>query len=129
MTLKLLSTAAFAFVLIGAPAAFAQDNNAATPDATTESNSQNDSMTTSATGANEWTEGDRAFFDSNRAVFGGFFTDDSMSTARSQAEMDAEWSKLSPENQAAAKDACQGVSAERGKYSAFTIDMCAKIGG
>lgn len=133
MSIKLLSTAAIALSLLGAPVAFAQTDGAAGVSGSVGSSSPNgagdpDSMTTEST-ANGWTDSDRTFYDTNRAAFGGFFTDDSMATARTAAEMDTAWGAMSVENQAAVAAACAGISAERGKYSAFTTELCTKYGG
>ncbi|MGD9913313.1 MAG: hypothetical protein AB7S80_04465 [Rhizobiaceae bacterium] len=123
MSIKLLSTAAIALSLLGAPVAFAQNDDAGA----SANVGSSDSMTTESTSSG-WTDADRAFYDTNRAAFGGFFTDDSMSTPRSAAEMDTAWGAMSAENQAAVAAACAGISADRGKYSAFTTELCTKYG-
>lgn len=108
--MKLVCSAALALSVLAAPAAFAQGNDAA--------------------GAKiEWTQGDKDFYGANAALFGPFFTDDTMMTPRSQEEIDAAWAAMDQPNQAALIAACSGVSAEGGKYSAFTTELCAKMGG
>lgn len=131
MTLKLLTATALALSLAAAPAAFAQSGSSATGDASGDSNQpavQTDQGTTSSTGTNEgMTDADKKFFTDN-ASFSAFFTDDSMTTMKSDAEVAAAFQAMGADDQAAAKSACEAVQNDRGSHGSVTIALCQQIG-
>jgi hypothetical protein len=131
MKLKLLTAAALALSLAAAPVAFAQSGTSATGDASGDSNQpavKTDQGTTSSTGATEgMTDADRKFYTDN-AMFSSFFTDDSMATMKSEAEVQAAFQAMGADDQAGAKAACEAVQNDRGSHGSVTIALCQQIG-
>lgn len=135
MQLKLLTATALVLSLAAAPVAFAQSGastgSSATGDASGDSNQpavKTDQGTTSSTGTNEgMTDADKKFYSDN-AMFSGFFTDDSMSTMKSEAEVKAAFQAMGADDQAAAKSACDAVQNDRGSHGSVTVALCQQIG-
>ncbi len=131
MNMKLLSTAVLALSLAAAPA-FAQTGTSATGDASGASNQpvvKTDDGKTSSTASNEgMTDADKKFYSENQ-MFTGFWTDDSMTTMKSDEEIAAAWQAMKAEDQTSATAACGTVNGNRGAYSPATAGMCDRIGG
>jgi hypothetical protein len=132
MKLKLLTAAALAFSLAAAPVAFAQSGSSATGDASGDSNQPtvktDEGKTASTTGANEgMTDADKKFYTENE-MFSGFFTDDSMTTVKSEAEVAAAFQAMGADDRAEAKAACDAVQNDRGSHGSVTIALCQQIG-
>jgi ABC-type oligopeptide transport system substrate-binding subunit len=124
MKLKLLTAAALAFSLAAAPVAFAQSG-----DASGNSNQptvKTDEGTTSSVD-NSLTDADKKFYSENQ-MFSGFFTDDSMATVKSEAEVTAAFQAMGAEDQAGVKAACQKVQDDRGSHGSVTIALCQQVG-
>jgi hypothetical protein len=136
MKLKLLTAAALALSLASAPVAFAQSGGSdggasATGDASGQSNQpavKTDDGTTSSTATSEgMTDADKKFYTDN-AMFSGFYTDDSMSSMKSDAEVAATFKAAGAEDQAGMKAACEAVQNDRGSHGQITIALCQQIG-
>ena len=130
MKLKLLTAAALAFSLAAAPVAFAQSGSSATGDASGDSNQptvKTDEGTTSSTVDTGMTDADKKFYTENE-VFAGFFTDDSMATVKSEAEVAAAFQAMGADDRAEAKAACDAVQNDRGSHGSVTIALCQQIG-
>jgi hypothetical protein len=135
MKLKLLTATALALSLAAAPVAFAQSGGSigsgTTGDASGESNQptvKTDQGTTSSTGTNEgMTDADKKFYTDNTTM-SGFFTDDSMGTMKSEAEVKAAFEAMGAEDQAGVKSACEAVQNDRGSHGPVTIALCQQIG-
>lgn len=136
MKIKLLTAAALALSLASAPVAFAQSGgsdggSSAAGDASGQSNQpavKTDEGTTSSTNTNEgMTDADKKFYSDN-AMFSGFYTDDSMGTLKSDAEVAAAFQAAGAEDQAGMKAACDAVQNDRGSHGPVTIALCQQIG-
>jgi len=136
MKLKLLTAAALALSLASAPVAFAQSGGSdggasATGDASGQSNQpavKTDEGTTSSTTTTEgMTDADKKFYSDNK-MFTGFYTDDSMATMKSEAEVAAAFQAMGAEDQAGVKAACESVQNDRGSHGPVTIALCQQIG-
>jgi hypothetical protein len=137
MKLNILGAAAMALCLATAPVAFAQsgsDTSGTSGNASGNSNQptvKTDMGETKSTtgGMNEgWTQADTSFFEEHDRLFNGFFTDESRSTMRTEAEVKAAFAGMSTEDQAGVKDACGRVALDRGSYSPATQGLCAQVG-
>lgn len=137
MKLHLLTAAALALSLATAPVAFAQSGgsdggSSATGDASGQSNqpaAKTDEGTTSSTNTNEgMTDADKKFYSENNKWLAGFYTDDSMSTLKSDAEVAAAFKAAGAEDQAGMKAACDAVQNDRGSHGSVTIALCQQIG-
>ena len=127
--LKTLATTTMAFCFV-AGAAIAQtsggatDNPAAAPSesAPADTNSQ-------ATGSSTAFKSDaeRAMYESNMAAMGTFFTDDTMTTLKSDAEVKSAFEAMDAEGQAGMKSACQKADEDRGSYGTVTTTLCSQV--
>ncbi len=130
MKMKLLSTVALTLALAAGPA-LAQSGSSATGDASGNSNQpavKMDDGTTSSTATNEgMTDADKKFYEENK-MFSGFWTDDSMTSVKSDAEVAAAFQAMGADDQAGAKAACEAVQNDRGSHGSVTIALCQQIG-
>lgn len=137
MNLKLLSTAAVALCLIGAPA-IAQESNAVPPNTSESTQSGNnaqsgetmtpDAGTTGAVSGNWASDNERMMYEDNRDMWAGFFTDDTMSSAKSEAEVRETFAAMGADSQGQIKAACDRVDNDRGSYGTVTQGLCSQIG-
>jgi hypothetical protein len=129
MNLKLLSTAALALSLAAAPA-FAQSSGTGTGAGTAGGGGsptvETDGETTASTNSN-WTDAERTMYGENEN-WAGFFTDDTMGTVKTDAEVQAQFSAMGADDQAGMKAACERVNSDRGSYGSVTTALCAQIG-
>lgn len=74
-------------------------------------------------------DNERMMFERNMPVFGGFFSDDTMSTLRTNEEMSASFSSLTPEQQQVMRDDCTNVTGDTSNsYGRSVIDLCTAVG-
>ena len=102
MKLKLASAAALALMLVGG-AAYAQSSTTADP------------------AAPDTTQADKLQPLEDPAMMGPFFTDDTMTTMRSDEEMKTAWAAMSADNQKMMKDQCATTDSVKFK------EFCGKI--
>lgn len=132
---KLLSTAALALCL-AAGSAMAQEAapagvNTNTPAADTGST---DTATTNSTSGNAGmrtdfaSDDERAWYETNAAWARPFFTDDTMSTLKSDEEAKAVFAAMGADSQAGMKAACEQANSSRGSYGSVTTSLCASVG-
>lgn len=106
MTFKTIATASMAFALF-AGSAFAQQAPAGTPPFT----SQEEQM----------------MYESNRDTMAGFFTDETMTTLKSDDEVASTFSAMDAESQAGMKSACEKAAENRGSYGTVTVALCDSV--
>ena len=124
MKIKLLTAAALALSLAAAPEAFAQS------DASGNSNQptvKTDDGKTSSTVNTGLTDADKKFYSDN-TMFSGFYTDDSWTTLKSDAEVASTFQAMGADDQAGVKAACEKVQADRGSHGSVTIALCQQVG-
>ncbi len=131
MTIKLLTAAALLASLAVAPA-LAQTGSSGTGDASGDANQpvvETDQGKTSATGvSNEnWTDAERSMYGEG-AWWSGFYTDNTMSTLKADADVQATFSAMGAEDQAGMKAACDRVKMDQGSYGSVTQALCAQVG-
>lgn len=134
MKLKLLGATAIALGLLAAPA-FAQQAPTVPPtvdqpddsnsNATT--NSDTDRATTGSIG-NWASDAEKSMYEENREMWSNFFTDDTMSTAKDEAEVRSIFSAMGADDQSQIKAACERVEQDRGSYGTITMGLCSQIG-
>lgn len=151
MRMKLLATAAFALSLT-AGAAFAQQNSDSTGQTapaetgggmTTTGESSGAAPTggaaTTATQAEQSgaqgtanpayaSDDERMLYENNRAMMSGFFTDETMMTPKSDAEVKSAFEAMGADDQASMKRACEQAMQNRGSYGSVTISLCQQAG-
>ncbi len=146
MRMKLLATAAIAFGLT-AGVAFAQQNSDSTGQTAPAEAGQTAPAAGTATGGAMTTdtqaeqsgsqgtanpayasEDERMMYENNRAMMSGFFTDETMATAKSDAEVKSAFEAMGADDKASMKRACDQVSQNRGSYGSVTIGLCQQAG-
>ena len=132
MKLNLLGATAIALGLLAAPA-LAQQAPVASPNVDQPAASGNGSGTsvdTSKTGSiGNWTsDTEKSFYEENREMWSNFFTDDSMSKVKEDAELRAAFSGMGAVDQSQIKAACERVDQDRGSYGTITQGLCSQIG-
>jgi hypothetical protein len=87
-------------------------------------------MDTGTTGSiGNWaSEDERSMYEDDREMWSNFFTDDSMTTAKEEAEIRAAFSAMGADDQASIKAACDRVDQQRGSYGSVTQGLCSQIG-
>lgn len=73
-------------------------------------------------------DSERAMFESRMAVMSGFFTDETMTTMRSDEEMAAAFSALSAGDQASLRSDCERALQDRGSFGSVTLGLCTAVG-
>lgn len=131
MTIKLLTAAALLASLAVAPA-LAQTGSSGTGDASGNSNQpvvETDEGKTSSTGGmnQSWTEAERTLYGEG-TWWGNFYTDNTMSTLKPDADVQATFSAMGAEDQAGMKAACDRVKQDRGSYGSVTTALCDQVG-
>jgi hypothetical protein len=133
MKLRLLSAAAMALSLLSVPA-MAQQSPVVQPNvddsAASGSSPSGNATDTGTTGSiGNWASDDeRSMYEDNREMWSSFFTDDSMTTAREEADIRAAFSAMGADDQASIKAACDRVDQQRGSYGSVTQGLCSQIG-
>jgi hypothetical protein len=128
MKLRLLGAAATALSLLSVPA-LAQQAPVTSPNV--EQPAASDSMDTGTTGSigGTWlSDSEKSMYEDNREMWSSFFTDDSMSTVKEEAELRAAFSAMGADDQAQIKSACERVDQDRRSYGTITQGLCAQIG-
>lgn len=72
---------------------------------------------------------EKAMYEANMETMGGFFTDASMSTLRSDDEMKAAWTGMNEGQQAGLRAACQTAMDEKEGYGPSTSAICTNVLG
>jgi hypothetical protein len=143
MTMKIrtfaLTTAAALFV---AGSAFAQSNSGNAGQGTgqngiqspmgaaTGSDKQNSTsnMTTGSTSDSMYKSDDeKMMYQKNAGMMRPFFTDDSMSTLKSEAEIKSTYQGMDAQSQASLKKSCDTANSQRGSYGTMTMTLCSTI--
>ena len=106
MTFKSLATASIAFAMLTG-SAFAQQAPAGTPPYTS---------------ADEQT-----MYETNKDMLGGFFTDDKMTTLKTDDEVKSTFSAMDADSQAGMKSACEKAAENRGSYGTVTVALCDSV--
>lgn len=71
---------------------------------------------------------ERMMYEQNMTSMGGFFTDETMSTLRTEDEVRSTFSAMDAESQAGMKTACQRAMENRGSYGTVTTTLCQHVG-
>lgn len=75
-------------------------------------------------------DAERAMFESRMEIMGGFFTDETMTTLRTEEEMGTAFSSLSLEEQQAFRDDCTNVTGDTSNaYGMSVVELCTTVGG
>ncbi|MGE0500488.1 MAG: hypothetical protein AB7I79_02400 [Rhizobiaceae bacterium] len=128
MNLKLITAAALALSFAAAPA-LAQDsgstgdsNGGASPSVEIDPNTS-----ASTNGNADWTDAERTMYGESD-LWAGFYTDNSMTTLKSDAEIQAMFSTMGADDQAGIKASCDRVNQNRGSFGSVTTGLCAQVG-
>ncbi|CAG0963595.1 MAG: hypothetical protein F9K19_17995 [Rhizobiaceae bacterium] len=128
MKLRLLGAAAVALSLFSVPA-LAQQAPVTSPNVDQPAASDStDTGTTGSIGGNWTSDSEKSMYEENREMWSNFFTDDSMSTVKEEAELRAAFSGMGADDQAQIKAACERVDQDRGSYGTITQGLCTQIG-
>jgi hypothetical protein len=73
-------------------------------------------------------EDERMMFEDNRDLWVGFFTDDTMTTLRSEDEITSAFDAMGADTQAEIRAACDRAEQNQGNYGAITKGLCSQIG-
>lgn len=121
MTMKLIAASALALAMT-AGAAFAQTQATEGGDpANTTASTNTDSMWAS--------DEERMMYEDNRDTMVVFFTDDTMSELKPEAEIQAAFEAMGADSQAEMKTACERASqGQSGSYGSVTTALCAQAG-
>lgn len=126
MSIKLLTAAALALSL-AAGTAVAQTATGSSNDAATTGTGQA-STNPSAEGP-EWTsDQERMMYEENATMMSGFFTDETMTTLKPEAELKANFEAMGADDQAAMKSACERAKSSRDAYGSVTASLCQQAG-
>jgi len=74
-------------------------------------------------------DAEKAMYESNKDAMGGFFTDGTMATLRSDDEMKAAWTGMDEGKQAGLRAACQTAMDAKEGYGASTSAICTNVLG
>jgi hypothetical protein len=74
-------------------------------------------------------DAEKAMYESNMQSMGGFFTDGTMSTLKSDDEVKSTFSAMDADSQAGMKDACNKAMEDRGSYGTVTTALCQQVMG
>jgi hypothetical protein len=72
-------------------------------------------------------ESEKAMYEENKAAMSGFFTDDTMSTLKPDADVKATFEAMDAESQAGMKSACEKAMQDRGSYGTVTTALCQQV--
>lgn len=72
---------------------------------------------------------EKAMYESNMKSMGGFFTDGTMSTLKTDAEVKETFAAMDADSQAGMKDACNKAMEDRGSYGTVTTTLCQQVMG
>ena len=117
MKTKIIGTTVVALLMVTG-AAFSQQS----PVQPGNVDSSDDNQVTNAVG-NYASDDEKAMYKDNTWMR-GFFTDDSMSTMKSDAELKAAFAAMGAEDKAGMKAACDRVDNDRGSYGSVTQTLC-----
>lgn len=70
---------------------------------------------------------ERMMYEQNMTSMGGFFTDESMSTLRTDDEIKGTFEAMDADSQAGMKTACERAMENRGSYGTVTTSLCQKV--
>ena len=131
MKLKLLATAAVALAMLSGPV-IAQESPTTPPNVDSNAaggaNPADDIQTRSVTRGEYASDTEKAWYEENAAWLNGFFTDDTMSTVKSEADVKAAFSAMDADTQAGMKAACDKAAQDRGNYGSVTLSLCSAAG-
>lgn len=71
---------------------------------------------------------EQSMFEEHGATWGGFFTDDTYAEIVPEAEFQASWEGLTPEQQNDARAVCEQVQGAPTDYRNVTVQWCENIG-
>ena len=71
---------------------------------------------------------EKMMYDQDGSMMKNFFTDDSMTTMKSDDDMKKAYEGLGPDSQAQLKSDCRRAGEKRGSYGNVTMSLCDKIG-
>ena len=119
MNTKLLATAAIAAFLT-AGSAMAQTSGATASDSA--------STATQADAPDYASDDEKMMYTDNKDMMAAFFTDESMTTLKSDEEVKTAFDAMGAEDQAQMKSACERAMNNRGSYGTVTAGLCQQIG-
>lgn len=74
-------------------------------------------------------DNERMMFEERMEMMGGFFTDATMTTLRTQEEIGTAFSARTPEEQQALRDDCTNVTGDTSNsYGRSVVDLCTSVG-
>jgi hypothetical protein len=75
-----------------------------------------------------WTAEEQAIFQQHRALYGGFFTDETFAELRSPEEMELAWGGLTEADQQTIHGTCADVAANPANHSQAMLEFCDVVG-
>lgn len=123
MKMKILSAAAFA-VLMATGGAMAQTSSGTMSSGDTMKQDQN----AQAQAPSYASDDEKMMYQDNKEMMAPFFTDDSMTTLKSDAEVKSAFDAMGAEDQSQMKSACERAMAKRGSYGSVTSGLCQQVG-
>jgi len=120
MNLKTLATTTMALCFV-AGAAFAQATGGAA--GTTDKGGSGTNIAPFAS------EQEKMMYDENKDMLSGFFTDDTMTTLRSDDEIGQSFAAMDPDKQKGLRAACQTAMDDKDSYNDTTASLCTNLMG
>jgi hypothetical protein len=71
---------------------------------------------------------EKMMYQKNADMMRPFFTDDSMSTLKSESEIKSTYEGMDSQSQASLKKTCDNTKGSRGSYGTMTVTLCDSIG-
>jgi hypothetical protein len=129
MNTKLLTTAAIA-VFLATGGAMAQTSGGASGGAMSGGTPATDIGDTAgqAGAPNYASDDEKMMYQENSEMLAPFFTDESMTTLKSDDEVKSAFEAMGAEDQSQMKSACERAMSKRGSYGSVTAGLCSQVG-
>lgn len=118
MTFKSIATASIALAMLASPA-LAQNSGTGAGNGS--------GSGTSIQAQTYASDAEKMMYDENRAAWSGFFTDESMSTLKTDDEVRAAFNAMDGASQAGMKSSCEKAAEDRGSYGTVTNSLCDSV--
>lgn len=70
---------------------------------------------------------EKMMYETNKDMMGGFFTDETMTSLKTDDELKSAFSAMDAASQAGMKSACEKAAANRGSYGTVTVALCDSV--
>lgn len=105
------------------------DNGAMKSDNTMKSDdTKSSSMDSDSDGMEYKSDDEQSMYEDMSDQMAGFFTDDSMTSLKSDEEVKKTFQAMGADDQAGMKTACERAMSNRGSYGTVTVGLCQQIG-